>query len=53
MVCGVRAEVRALHALATHPKKLVVDRLDLRRRGRQNSHLVLILSAYFVGVNAE
>ena len=47
------AEVRALHALATHPKKLVVDRLDLRRRGRQNSHLVLILSAYFVGVNAE
>ena len=47
------AEVRALHALATHPKKLVVDRLDLRRRGRQNSHLVLILSAYFVGVNAQ
>ena len=43
----------ALHALATHPQKLIVDRLDLRRRDRrQSSHLVLILSAYFVGVEA-
>ena len=48
-----RAELHALHAIATHPKKLVVDRLDLRRRQRQRSHMVLILSAYFVGVEAE
>ena len=47
------AEPQALHALATHPRKLVVDRLELRRRGRQKSHLVLILSAYFVGVEAK
>ena len=46
-------EVQALHALATYPKKLVVDRLDLRRRGRRDSYLVLILSAYFVGVEAK
>ena len=48
-----RAELHALHAIATHPNKLVVDRLDLRRRQRQRSHMVLILSAYFVGVEAE
>ena len=46
-------ELQVLHALATHPKKLIVDRLDLRRRGRQDSYLTLILSAYFVGVEAE
>ena len=46
-------ELRALHALATYPKKLVVDRLELRRLPRQDSRLVLILSAYFVGVEAE
>ena len=46
-------ELKALHALATHPQKLVVDRLDLRRRDRHDSHLVLILSAYFVGVEGE
>ena len=46
-------ELQVLHALATHPKKLIVDRLELRRRGRQNSSLKLILSAYFVGVEAE
>ena len=45
-------ELRALHALATYPKKLVVDRLDIRRR-RHDSYLVLIVSAYFVGVEAE
>ena len=48
-----RAELHALHAIATHPNRLVVDRLDLRRRQRQRSHMVLILSAYFVGVEAE
>lgn len=47
-------ELRLLHALATHPKKLVVDRLDLVRRKRRNdSRMSLILSAYFVGVKAE
>ena len=46
-------ELQALHALATHPKKLIVDRLDLSRRRRQDSHLVMILSAYFVGVEAD
>ena len=47
------AELRALHALATHPKKLVVERLDLRRRQQRKSRLTLILSAYFTGVEAE
>ena len=46
-------ELQVLHALATHPKKLIVDRLELRRRRRQDSYLTLILSAYFVGVEAE
>ena len=46
-------ELQALHAMATHPKKLVVDRLDLRQRKRQDSRLALILSAYFVGVEVE
>ena len=40
-------QLQALYALATHPKKLVVDRLDMNR-GRAG--LVLILSAYFVGI---
>ena len=46
-------ELQVLHALATHPKKLIVDRLDLRQRSRRDSYLTLILSAYFVGVEAE
>ena len=46
-------ELQALHAMATYPKKLVVDRLDLRQRKRQDSRLALILSAYFVGIGAE
>ena len=46
-------ELRLLHALATHPKKMIVERLDLRPRRRQDSYLTLILSAYFVGVEAE
>ena len=45
-------EPRVLHALATHDRKLVVDRLELRRRGRQSSRIVLMVSAYFVGVEA-
>ncbi len=44
------AELQMLHALATHPVKLVVDRLSLVRRERHDSRVVLILSAYFVGV---
>ena len=39
-------ELQLLHAIAKHPRKLVIDRLDLLR-GRQ-SRIVLILSAYFV-----
>lgn len=46
-------ELQALHAMATYPKKLVVDRLDLRRRKGQDSRLALILSAYFVGIEEE
>ena len=46
-------EPQALHALARHSRKLVVDRLELRRRSRQRTHLLLILSAYFVGVEGE
>ena len=48
-----QAELQALHAIATHPNKLIVDRLDLRRRARNRAHMVLILSAYFVGVEAN
>ena len=43
-------ELKALHALATHPKKLIVDRLDLSRHEGRGARLTLILSAYFVGV---
>ena len=46
-------ELQVLHALATHPKKMIVDRLELRRRSRRASHLDLMLSAYFTGVEAE
>ena len=45
-------ELKVLHALATHPKKVIVDRLELRRRTRNDSYMTLILSAYFVGVEA-
>ena len=44
------AQLQVLHALATHPKKLIVDRLDMVR-GR--ARLVVILSAYFVGLDEE
>ena len=46
-------EPRILHALATHPKKLIVDRLDLKRHDENEAYLVLIVSSYFVGVTAE
>ena len=45
-------ELKALHALATHPKKLIVERLELSRHDRRDSRLTLILSAYFVGVES-
>ena len=41
------SELLALHALATHPKKIVVDRLDLRRRDRR---MTLLVSAWFAGI---
>lgn len=46
-------ELKVLHALATHPKKMIVDRLDLRRRSRRDSYMTLMLSAYFTGVEVE
>ena len=46
-------ELRLLHRLATHPKKMIVDRLELRRRDGRDAYLTLILSAHFVGVEAE
>ena len=44
------AELQLLHQIATHPRKLVVNRLDLVP---QNSRLLLIVSAYFTGIPAE
>ena len=44
-------ELRLLHALASHPRKLVVDRMDLVR-GRQ-SRVMLIVSAYFVDLSPD
>ena len=44
------AQLQVLHALATHPQKLVIDRLDMMQ-GR--ARLVTIVSAYFVGLKAE
>jgi len=44
------AQLQVIHELATHPKKLVVDRLDLVR-GR--ARLSVIVSAYFVGPESE
>ena len=41
------AELRLVHALATHPRKLVVDRLDI---SQTRSRLNLLVSAYFVGL---
>ena len=41
------AELQLLHKIATHPRKLAVNRLDLVP---QNSRLLLIVSAYFTGI---
>ena len=46
-------ELQVPYALATYPNKLIVDRLDLRQPGRRDSHMTLILLAYFVGVGSE
>ena len=45
------SELRLLHALATHRRKIVVDRLDLTP-GR-SARLLLLASAYFVGIQGE
>ena len=45
------SELKLLRALATHPQKLVVDRMDLVR-GRQ-SRVLLMVSAYFVDLPPE
>ena len=45
-------ELKALHALAAHPKKLIVERLELSRHDQRDSRLMLIVSAHFVGVGA-
>ena len=45
------SELRLLHALATHRRKIVVDRLDLTP-GR-SARLLLLASAYFVGIPDE
>lgn len=44
------AELRLIHALATHPKKLVVDRLGINQSG---SRVNILVSAYFVGLAPE
>ena len=41
------SELLAIHAIATHPKKIVVDRLDLRSRDRR---MTLLVSAWFAGI---
>ena len=46
----IGAELRLLHALATHPKKLVVDRLDMNQ---SRSRVNILVSAYFVGLAPE
>ena len=44
------AELRLLHAFATHPKKLVVDRLDI---SQSRARINILVSAYFVGLAPE
>ena len=43
-------ESEALHRVATYPRKLAVDRLDLNR---SNDRIRLIVSAYFLGVAVQ
>ena len=47
--CNYRpgAELQLVYRLATYPKKLVVERLDI---WRETSRMTLIVSAYFVGI---
>ena len=47
------SEPRIFHALATHQRKLNVDRLDLRRFSENEAYVVLDVSAYFVGMAME
>lgn len=41
-------EPKMLHALATYPRQLIVDRLEFRRRARGEPQLTLVVSSYFV-----
>ena len=43
----IGAELRLIHALATHPKKLVIDRLEI---SQTRSRVNILVSAYFVGL---
>lgn len=43
------AELQVLYRLATHPKKLVVERLDVRR---ESLRMTLVVSAYFMGIES-
>ena len=43
------AELQVLYRLATHPKQLVVERLDVRR---ESLRMTLIVSAYFMGIES-
>ena len=45
-------ELEALRALAAHPRKLIVERLELSRHDRRDARLMLIVSAYFAGVES-
>lgn len=49
LTCRYRpgAELQILYRLATHPKKLVVERLDV---WRETARMAVIVSAYFVGI---
>lgn len=46
-------EHRMVHALAAHPGRLIVDRLDLVRRSPGDSYLALVVSSYFVGIETD
>ncbi len=43
------AELQVLYRLATHPKKLAVERLDVRREALR---MTLVVSAYFMGIES-
>lgn len=43
------AELQILHRLATHPKTLVVERLDV---SRQTFRMTVTVSAYFMGIES-